>query len=481
MRIMLMGLATYLPELVGVADKLKADGHQIVFWERSNKDFDVDKSRFPGTIFRNHVYVGQESVEDYKKIAEFEPLGEDIVSKFFDTEVIVLPMMERYYKEKTTQEKRQIYYDLFRYWYGMIKKITPDVAIFEGVAHHPDTCIAYAVLKYFGVKTIIINFTNIKDRLILTLDNKFNSLELQSRLKNNLGKDFNLKDLFSEMRINLEIGTRLKEDPVQSTKRCNECKNKNLYNFSGLKAAKIIFWLKVFVSFRIWEIAYKFVKNRISGNAKKEYLKIQKIPDFNSKYIYVPLHVQPEASTNIFGGIFANQINFIEILSASLPEGWKIYVKEHPVQFYSSGIGYNTYRYEGYYQRMVLIKGVEIVPLNTDTYKLIERSQAVATVTGTAAWEAAVRLKPALIFGHIWFQDCPGVFKVNNVAKCRDFFDLVKNGKLELKKEKLVNYMFSLQEATVCGNIYLLSKSESSIDENTNVSNLYRSIAKVLK
>lgn len=479
MRIMLMGWANYLPELVGVADKLKADGHQIVFWERSQRAIEIDKSRFPDTIFRDHVYGGRNGVEEYKKNTDFEPLGDDVASNFSDTEVIVLSTLERYYPKKTIQEKRQIYYDLLRYWHGLIKKIKPDVAIFEEVAHHPDTCIAYAVLKYFGIKTVIINFTNLKDRLILSLDNKYNCPELDLSLKNNLGRDLNLGDLSSEMREILEAGTCLKEAPVQTIKRYNECKKKSLYGF-GSMAARIAFWSKMFVSFRIRGMVYKFIKNRIGGNARKEYLKIQKAPDFNAKYVYVALHYQPEANTNVLGGIFVNQINLLEILSASLPAGWKIYVKEHPVQFYSSGIGYNTFRYRGYYQRMALIKGVEIVPIDTDTYKLLEYSQAVATVTGTAAWEAALRLKPALIFGYMWFQNCPGVFRTNNVVACREFFDLIKSEDFKIKKDDLVRYLFSVEEATAQGTIYTLSKSESSIGETANVDNLYKAIAKLL-
>ena len=101
MRLMLMGWANYLPELVGVADKLKADGHQIVFWERSQRAVEMEKSRFPETIFRDHVYGGPNGVEEYKKIIDFEPLGDDMASKFSDTEVIVLSTLERYYPEKT--------------------------------------------------------------------------------------------------------------------------------------------------------------------------------------------------------------------------------------------------------------------------------------------------------------------------------------------------------------------------------------------
>ncbi len=476
---MLMGWANYLPELVGVVDKLKVDGHQIVFWERSQRAIEIDKSCFPGTIFRDHIYGGRNGVEEYKKIIDFEPLGDDVAAKFSDTEVIVLSTLERYYPEKTTQEKRQIYYDLLRYWLGMIKKLNPEVAIFEEVAHHPDTCIAYEVLKYFGIKTVIINFTNLKDRLILSLDNKYHCPELDLSLKNNSGRGLNLEDLSSEMREILEAGTCLKEAPIKTIKRFNEDKKKILYGFGPI-VDRILLWLKMIISFRLGGIIYNFVKNRISGNARKEYLRIQKSPDFNAKYVYVALHYQPEANTNVLGGIFVNQINLLEIISAALPAGWSIYVKEHPVQFYSNGIGYNTFRYEGYYKRMAAVRGVRLMPIETNTYELLKHSQAVATVTGTAAWEAALRSKPALIFGYMWFQNCPGVFRIKNVAQCREFFDLIRSKDFKIKKDDLARYLFSVEEATVPGTIYTLSKSESSISEADNADNLYRAISRLL-
>lgn len=39
----------------------------------------------------------------------------------------------------------------------------------------------------------------------------------------------------------------------------------------------------------------------------------------------------------------------------------------------------------------------------------MEHSQFVASITGTACWEAVSGNKPALIFGNIWFKRFPGI------------------------------------------------------------------------
>ncbi|MCX6723045.1 MAG: hypothetical protein NT094_03150, partial [Candidatus Staskawiczbacteria bacterium] len=388
-------------------------------------------------------------------------------------------MMERYYPEKTMQEKKQLFYDLLRYWYGLISKLKPEAVIFEEIPHHLHSHVAYSVLKFLKKKTVIVNSTNIKDRIFLTLDNKFYSPELNLAIKKNSNKNFNFEGLPSEIKSNLELKTCLREEPMKSLYHYHERKIKSKYGTSFF-VGKLIIWLKIIFSRRILGIALKYIKNRIYGNAKKEYLDVQKKPDFNSKYIYAPLHFQPEASTTVLGGIFANQINFVEILSASLPEEWKIYIKEHPVQFYNNGVSYSAFRFKGYYERISKIKGVEIIPLETSTYELMENAQVTATITGTAAWESLMRLKPALIFGDNWFQECPGLFKIKNVAECKRALDLISSGEFKIGKEDIVRFLFSFAEVAVRGNFYFFSKKESNVDEETNINNLYGCIVKAI-
>ncbi|MBU1895912.1 capsular biosynthesis protein [Patescibacteria group bacterium] len=480
MRIMLMEWANSLPELTEVASRLKKNNHQILYWVRDNSYFKVDEAEFPNTIFHEHVSAREGKSAEGLNLSDFEPLGSDVVSNFFDAESVVLSMMERYYGEKTLQEKKQLFYDLLRYWYGVAVKLKPEVVIFEEMPHHLHSYVAYSVFKFLKIKTIIVNSIYIKDKLLITSDIKFNSLELQSVLRKNFDKDFDFDNLSSDVKANLESGTPVERKPVKIIDFYNERKLKNKYG-EGFSFSKILYKIKFFVRLFRWKNLQRYILNRLIGNAKKEYVDMQINPDFGSKYVYVPLHFQPEASTTIFGGIFANQINFIEILSAALPRGWKIYIKDHPVQFYNNGIGYNAFRYKGYYQRISKIKGVEIVPLDTDTYKLLELSQVTATVTGTAAWEAALRLKPALIFGDIWFQDCPSIFKVNSVESCREAFCRINSHDFKIKKQELVNYLSSLEQVTINAILYFFAKPEFFADEATNVNNIYNAIVKSME
>lgn len=122
------------------------------------------------------------------------------------------------------------------------------------------------------------------------------------------------------------------------------------------------------------------------------------------KYVYVPLHKQPERSTAIWGGIYLDQILSIERLSALLPKDWFIYVKENPKQT-------GAYRDCLFFQRIKLIPNLVLLDKDTNTHELIRHSQFVSTILGTAGWEAITGGKNVLVFGWgCWYKTLPGVY-----------------------------------------------------------------------
>ncbi|MBC8342365.1 MAG: capsule biosynthesis protein, partial [Bacteroidetes bacterium] len=122
-------------------------------------------------------------------------------------------------------------------------------------------------------------------------------------------------------------------------------------------------------------------------------------------FVYFPLHFQPEKTTSNWGGIYNDQVLALERLSTAIPPDWKIYIKENPKQ--------NGYmRGKWFFERLKSIPNLIMVPIDMNTYELLDKSQFVATVTGTAGWEAITGGKNALIFGWgVWYKSLPGVFQ----------------------------------------------------------------------
>ena len=138
--------------------------------------------------------------------------------------------------------------------------------------------------------------------------------------------------------------------------------------------------------------------------------------DFDCKYVYFPLHLNPELTTSALGGNYRDQLLALERLSNFLPADWKIYVKENPKQT-------EFMRGKWFFDRLNAIPKVTMVPKNTDTYDLIKNSVFVSTITGTAGWEAITNCKNALVFGNAWYKSLPGVFQFNEELKLDDILN----------------------------------------------------------
>lgn len=102
----------------------------------------------------------------------------------------------------------------------------------------------------------------------------------------------------------------------------------------------------------------------------------------NERYILYPLHHQPEASIDVYGSLNNNQLALIETLSRMLPATHKLWVKEH-----KGAIGDRS---RGWYQRVLSLPNVRLIDPFEDIFGLIRGADIVVTITGTAAYEAAL-------------------------------------------------------------------------------------------
>lgn len=159
----------------------------------------------------------------------------------------------------------------------------------------------------------------------------------------------------------------------------------------------------------------------------RDYDRAARAADFSLPYVYVPLHYQPEASTSPLGGAYVDQWLMIELLSKTVPDGWRLYVKEHRFQFDKKGSGDQT-RSTDFYRRIAALPNVRLVSATTPPFELIDQARAVATVTGTSGWEALLRGRPALVFGRAWYASCEGAFAVDSAERCAEALRRIEAG-----------------------------------------------------
>jgi hypothetical protein len=202
---------------------------------------------------------------------------------------------------------------------------------------------------------------------------------------------------------------------------------------------------------------------------KKNYLKfaIDKV-DFSQKFIYFPLQLQPELTTSTLGGIYSDQLLAIEKLSTFIPENWKIYVKENPKQL-------NKYREKYFFKRLSLLNNVEYIKKDVNSFELIKHCQFVATISGTAGFEAITSDKCCIIFGMAWYQKFNGIFKYSEDL----IFEDIINFKIDKKKlEDDYNKFLEKTAEGIVDNGYIRNFKE--YDEEENILYLTNSLTKII-
>lgn len=184
------------------------------------------------------------------------------------------------------------------------------------------------------------------------------------------------------------------------------------------------------------------------------------------KYVYFPLHYQPEASTISFANItFDDQVLCIESLAKKLPKEYVIVVKEHPSQVF-------YWRSALFFDRLASIPQVMVVPVHVDSHTLIKRSQFIATVSGTAGWEALHFGVPVVYFGYPTYREMSGAFAFSDDLDIQAEVLGYKVNQMTLKQELL--HMQNTAYPGTLGELF-------TDNEQLNISTCINSFTSILK
>lgn len=140
----------------------------------------------------------------------------------------------------------------------------------------------------------------------------------------------------------------------------------------------------------LWGRLVRVVKARALDRPHFE----QDVP--REKFVFFPLHFQPELTTLILAPYAVNQIAVIENLAKTLPVDHVLVVKEH-----KASLGRRPF---GYYAAIRRLPNVRLVSPYLDSHTLIQRSSAVCVISSTVGWEALLYEKPVITLGDVCYN-----------------------------------------------------------------------------
>jgi len=174
------------------------------------------------------------------------------------------------------------------------------------------------------------------------------------------------------------------------------------------------------------------------------------------------------------GGVYVDQNLAIETLARALPAGWKVAVKENPAQRFAK-------RERDFYEHLEGIPAVHLVSKQENTFDLIERCEAVATITGTAGWEALFRGKPTIAFGRAFYRGGPGVIAVDDPAELASQLRSIEDGTFEhATHEDLRRFLRAIQSASHHGVVDPAYLRDSDLSFGDCVDRYANTLAKIM-
>lgn len=369
---------------------------------------------FPKNVDR---YIFDE--EELKKISFFEVVGLKMIERL-DPDGESFPFNSRLY----------FFRDLLGYWMNVVEDKAIDVVISPSIPHRVFDYALYVICQIKNIKFLMFQMTPFGSQSLIidnidtmpNIDYESHKGEIPS--KDILDKVNKVKKNYSEsipdyMKVH---AMNNKTSMVKTVKKLPRVSYRLLFKKPNT------YWVnKGCLPEKSNYSSLQFQKMQtIRSHQVKAYEKLYQSLVTNESYndfVLVALHYQPEETSCPTGGSYSDQILMIQILNSLLPDDVTILVKEHKSQFYVNLEGASG-RDQAFYSRIDNISPrVKFASVDAEPFGLIDKANAVITISGTIGWESAIRGTPVLVFGRAWYESMPRVFKVKTKDDIKNAFD----------------------------------------------------------
>lgn len=433
-----------------------------------NKKEELPKFEQLGKCFlREDVAQGKNSLDLFENVEAID----DTILKYMQPFALEIFEQQRRFEEyhaftipSSYESHYSIYMNNILFWYNFLKQKQITHFFLTSLPHEGYDRIIYHLAKMLGISVRMIYNSTLPFReyvledfndSVTVLENEYHKLSEQ--YKDCCVEDIPMEeeakaifDRWSSLDAKAMTPWYMRTDPLKrrfgirfgqlnlfrewydilSRGYCKAGMKKNL-RFILQEIKDIPLYIKtISIVYKRWSYARPIWKRTLQLNAYYE--SIAEMPVDGEKYIYFALHYQPEASSNPQGGNYFDQKIPVRILSESVPDDVKIYVKSHPEQL-------APFRSREYYDELAAMRNVRIIKQECSTYDLIKKSMAVSSLTGTVCWESQFYNIPAILFGHSQKNVTPLAYCVKTKEECKQALIEIQNcpKKVTLKELKL--------------------------------------------
>ncbi len=182
-------------------------------------------------------------------------------------------------------------------------------------------------------------------------------------------------------------------------------------------------------------------------------------PVEGEKYVYYPFHVPLDVQLTARCPEFFDQESLVSRIAGSVPQGYKLYIKEHP-----AAIGGHSL--SGLKKALRGNRNIRLIHPGQNSYDIIKNAACIITVNSKVGVEAIMQGKPVVVLGKTFYRGKGVTIDVDNISEVASAINSAINYKPVT--DETIAFLNSAFQWTFRGELYENSAA--------NVDNFYNSL-----
>ena len=298
-----------------------------------------------------------------------------------------------------------------RFFEKVLNEVKPDFISIHPVLRHSH--LFYLMCKSRKIRPLLLSATRLYGRSIITSGDDDLGFSQASKIASKHASDFSLDEFLNQSmqkQVSKEASSWLqpnKEYFLAGLKflRSKNTNHKTHYTYFGRTKFKVL------TNYLSDLLRVRYRKNWIDKNL--EYSIKPNVP-----FIYFPLHLDEEMSLLIQAPFYTNQLEIIKNIVKSLPVGYCLYVKEHPLMYARS------WRKISFYEEIMNLPNVKLFHPSINADKLLRDCALVITISGTVSLDAGFFEKPAITL--TTRNDIPNLSYIHQLRNVEELPSMIK-------------------------------------------------------